>query len=197
MKPKYIKVDNELYPINTDFRYVLKCNEIALDNTIGDFERTEAYIYILFGEKGLNASYEVQNKLIELSQQFLQVNKETVFDEQPSYQLDWKKCEGLIRSSFKYDYGYDPYELKYLHWYDFYNDLANLSSSELGNCCILNRVTSILNTDLSQIKDDNQREKTHKAQIELTERYCINTSSKPTEKQEESLNEFYKAMGWA
>ena len=49
--PQYVKVDNELYKINTDFRVALECNQIALDTKINDYERALAIIYKLFGEK--------------------------------------------------------------------------------------------------------------------------------------------------
>lgn len=49
--PQYVKVDNELYKINTDFRVALECNKIALDKKINDYERALAIIYKLFGEK--------------------------------------------------------------------------------------------------------------------------------------------------
>ena len=49
--PKYVKVDGELYEINTDFRVALECNEVARNKNIGDYERSMAIIYKLFGEK--------------------------------------------------------------------------------------------------------------------------------------------------
>lgn len=49
--PQYVKVDDKLYKINTDFRVALECNNIAEDTTIEDYERALAIIYKLFGEK--------------------------------------------------------------------------------------------------------------------------------------------------
>ena len=109
--------------------------------------------------------------------------------------LDFQKCVGLIKSSFKFDYNYDPYELEYLHWYDFYNDLENLSTSEFGSCCILSRVLSILNEDISEIKEYKIREKMIKAKEELREKYCIKKEVKLTKEQKNSVDEFYKALG--
>lgn len=57
--PKYVKVDNELYNINTDFRIALECNKIAQDKNIGNYERALAIIYKLFGEKGLNSKIKI------------------------------------------------------------------------------------------------------------------------------------------
>ena len=53
--PHFAKVGTNKYKINTDFRVALRCNKIAESN-IQDEERALAIIYLLFGEKGLNAS---------------------------------------------------------------------------------------------------------------------------------------------
>lgn len=52
--PEYVKVDNKLYKINTDFRVAIECNYIAQDEKIGDYERSLAIIYKLFGEERSN-----------------------------------------------------------------------------------------------------------------------------------------------
>lgn len=49
--PQYVKVDDKLYKINTDFRVALECNKIAEDSSIGNLERAMAIIYKLFGEE--------------------------------------------------------------------------------------------------------------------------------------------------
>lgn len=196
-KPYYVKVDDIEYKINTDFRVALECNKIALDETIGDIERPLAIIYKLFGEVGLDC--ENKQKLLELGMKYISLGKEEKSLKSHSddkFEIDFEKCTGLISSSFKYDYKYDPYEKEYLHWYDFYNDLENLSSSELGNCCILNRIIAILNQDASKIKDSKDRQKLIDAQKELKERYCRNTKKvEMTKEQEESAKEFYKQLG--
>jgi len=109
-------------------------------------------------------------------------------------EMDFSKCTGLIKSSFKFDYNYDPFELEYLHWYDFYNDLSNLSTSEFGTCCPLNRVISILNQDISKIKDSKQRNELNKAQIILRKKYCIEKEVEMTEEQKRSAEAFYKSL---
>ena len=194
--PKYVKVDNQLYNINTDFRVALECNNIAEDKSIGDYERALAIIYKLFGEKGLEC--ENQNKLLELGMQYLSLGrdiKQLKSENNDKYELDFNKCIGLIKASFKFDYKYDPYELEYLHWYDFYNDLESLSTSEFGNCCILNRITNILNQDLKNIKESKTRQEIIKAQQMLKEKYCKTKKKEITKEQEESAKAFYKSLG--
>ena len=194
--PQYVKVDDKLYKINTDFRIALECNNIAEDKTIGEYERALAIIYKLFGEDGLDC--ENQNKLLELGMKYLLLGRdknELKNEPHNKYELDFAKCIGLIKSSFKFDYKYDPYELEYLHWYDFYNDLESLSTSEFGNCCILNRITSILNQEPKEIKDNKQRQKLIEAQKLLQQKYCKQEEVKMTKEQEESAKAFYKSLG--
>ena len=194
--PQYVKVDNKLYKINTDFRVALECNNIAEDNSIGEYERALAIIYKLFGEDGLDC--ENQNKLLELGMKYLLLGRdknELKNEPHDKYELDFNKCIGLIKASFKFDYKYDPYELEYVHWYDFYNDLESLSTSEFGNCCILNRVTSILNQEPKEIKDNKQRQKLIEAQKLLSQKYCKQEEVKMTKEQEESAKAFYKSLG--
>ena len=196
-KPEYVKLDNgKLLKINTDFRVAIECDSIARNKNIGDFERALAIVYKLFGEEGLN--YENQNRLVELSMKYITLGKQqkgVKNEPRNEYQLDFNKCRGLISSSFKFDYKYDPYELEHLHWYDFYNDLENLSTSEFGNCCILNRIVSLLNYDTSKVKEDKERQKLVEAKRELKKKYCIIEEKEMTEKQKESAKEFYKSIG--
>jgi len=194
--PEYIKVDDVLYKINTDFRVALECNNISRDESIDNYERALAIIYKLFGEEGFKCKN--QNKMLELSLKYLSLGyaeKSLKNENNDKFELDFNKCKGVIRSSFKFDYKYDPYELEYLHWYDFYNDLENLSTSEMGNCCILNRVITILNQDASKIKNSKDRQSLVEAQNMLKEKYCRIEKKQMTSKQEESAKAFYKQLG--
>lgn len=196
-KPKYVKVDDKLYKINTDFRVAIECNKIAMDKKIGDYERALAIIYKLFGEEGLDCTQ--MGKLVELGIKYIKISNDIENDldgkVEEHFQLNYTKCEGLIKSSFKFDYGYDPYELPYLHWYDFYNDLENLSTSEFGNCCILNRVISILNQEPKKIKDDKERQKLIETQKMLKAKYCVSNEKEMTKEQSESAEKFYELLG--
>lgn len=110
------------------------------------------------------------------------------------FELDFEKCIGLIKSSFKFDYGYDPYEKEYIHWYTFYNDLQNLSSSEFGTCCALNRVISILNMDTKGMKGK-EKQNLLNAQKELKNKYCKVKKKELSEKEKRSVVDFYKQLG--
>ena len=193
-KPEYVKVEDKLYKINTDFRVAIECNEIARDNSIGDYERALAIIYKLFGEEGLDCN-DI-GKLLELGIKYITIdNQEGQAESKNKYELDYNKCKGLIQSSFKFDYKYDPYELEYLHWYDFYNDLQNLSSSEFGTCCVLNRIASTLEIDVSKIKDSKERAKIIEAQKEIRKKYCVENKREMSEKEKRNVADLYEKIG--
>ena len=192
--PSFVKVDNKLYKINTDFRVALECNDIAENEKISDYERALAIIYKLFGEDGLDC--KSQDKLLELAIRYLSLDEEEKGskNEPDANELDFNKCIGLIKSSFKYDYGYDPYQLEYLHYYDFYNDLQNLSSSEFGSCCVLNRIQGILNMDTKGLKDKQLRD-LKESQSALRKMYCKGINKKLTEDEKQNVANLYKQLG--
>ena len=140
--PEYVIIDGERFDINTDFRIAIKCNEVALDETIGDFERCLAIIYLLFGDKGINASdkYEM---LLKSAKNYLSCGKEIPKDnDKPD--MDFVEDYDYIETSFMSDYGMDLSK-ENMHWYKFFNLIEGLSNSELGDCCILNRIRNIRN----------------------------------------------------
>ena len=72
--PEFVKIGDKRYKINTDFRIAIKCNEISMDENIGDYERLLAIIYLLFGDEGLEDEMN-HEKLLELGIKYLQCNK--------------------------------------------------------------------------------------------------------------------------
>lgn len=191
MKHK-IQIEDTIYEANTDFRIAIECNRIATDNTIGDFERALGIIYTMFGDKALDNPNHYA-KLLNWVLKYLSCGQEIDNSrEQPD--MDYIEDEKYIKSSFKYDYKYNPYELDYLSWEDFYNDLNNLSNSELGNCCVLNRIRNIRNLDLSQIKDIKEREKLAKVKEQVAlKKY--KKENNLTKEQEESMERLNKILG--
>lgn len=202
MYPEYVEVEGKKYKINTDFRVAIECNRIAEDNNIGDLERAMAIIYMLFGDEGINAPDHYE-KLLELAQKYLlcgvEIEEFKSQKKEDKNELDFNKCEGLIKSSFKFDYQYDPYSKEYLHWYEFNNDLMNLSTSEFGTCCALNRIAEILNRNPNDIKDNSkQRDNLIKVQNELRKKYCVEYETKKkkkaTEKEKQSAMNFLNKL---
>lgn len=194
--PEYIKINNKEYKINTDFRVAIRCNQIAQDEMIKDYERALAIICLLFGTKAMDdceKQPELYEKFLKAALKYLSCEKEQEKNkEQPD--MDFIEDQGYIASSFEYDYKYNPYEKEHVHWYKYMNDLNNLSNDEFGMCCILNRVRNLRNIKLSEIKDSKQREKIKKAQ----EKFALKKYKKEfnlTKQQEKSMEELNKILG--
>ena len=188
--PEYAEVNGHKYKINTDFRYAIKCDEIAKDESIGDMEKALGILVTLFGEEGIDYPDDYE-KLIKIAKKYLCCGEELINEEKVD--MDLQQDKKYIESSFKYDYKYDPYKEEYLHWYEFYNDLCNLSNSEMGDCCVLSRIRNLRNYDVSDIKDSKERQKILKAkeQVALKKKEVKITL---TEEQEKSRDEFYKNL---
>lgn len=191
--PEYVKIGEKKYKINTDFRVAIECNEIAESNDVGDIERPLAIIYKLYGEEGLNNPQDWE-KLIELAIKYLCLGKE-LEENNDEPDMDLKKDRYYIRSSFIQDYKYNPYDMDYLHWWDFFNDLSNLSNSEFGNCCILNRVRNLRTMDVSKIKDYKEKQKILKAKERVSLKSKEDIDSEMTREEKASQDRFYNALG--
>ena len=186
---KKIKIDDVIYTPNLDFRVAIKCNNIADDESINQFERPLAIIYLVYGDLGLNHS-EHYDKLLNWYMNYLKCGKE-IEQQTGTPDMDYEEDKGLIMSSFKYDYKYNPYNEEFLTWEEFYNDLNNLSNSELGNCCVLSRVRYYRNLDLSKIKNEKEREKARKIKNQWAlKKY----KKKPTKEQKESAKKFFNML---
>ena len=191
--PEYAEINGKKYKINTDFRMAIECQNIANDESISDYERALAIIYKLFGDDGID-DFNNYEKLLEIATKYLSCGKEVDNKSKEEPDMDFNKDKGYIESSFKYDYKYNPYSLNYLHWYEFYNDLNNLSNSEMGNCCVLNRVRNLRNYDTKEIKDPKERKKIEEAkkQVALKKEHKKREFS---EKEQQNMEEFYKSIG--
>ena len=190
--PEYVKVNDKKYKINTDFRVAIECQEIALDDSIGDFERALAIIYKLFGNDGIDDSNNYE-KLLELAQKYLSCGKEVDNKTNEEADMDFIQDMDYIEASFMSDYNIDLQNTE-MHWWKFYNLINGLSNSEMGNCCVLNRVRNLRTYDTKDIKDPKELEKIKKAkqQIALKKRVVKNNL---TTEQQKNIDNFYKMTG--
>ena len=187
MNPTKVKVDGEIFPINTDFRVALECNRIS-QSDVGEYEKTLAIVYKLYGEKGLKSDKIA--KLVELGQKFLLLGKTPEeIEEKEEPDMDFNQDMDYIKASFMSDYKIDLENTK-MHWWTFYNLINGLSDSEMGSCCVLNRVRNLRKMDISEIKDRKLREKVIKAK----ESVALNKKT-ITKEQEESIRRFEELTG--
>lgn len=193
--PEYVEVEGKKYKINTDFRIAIKCNEIAQDETISDYERALAVLYLLFGDEGLDtpAHYE---KLLKCAKKYLSCGKELNNEINEKPDMDFAQDMDYIEASFMSDFHIDLSKEE-MHWWKFFKLINGLSNSELGNCCVLNRIRNLRNFDVSQIKDAKEKDKIIKAKRQV----ALKTKEKEievdlTEEQQKSVDEFYKSLGF-
>lgn len=192
--PEYAKVGDKKYKINTDFRIAIECNNIAQDETINDTERALAFIYKLYGDEGLNNPQD-WNKLLELGVKYLLFGKDNnVTDNSDEIDMDFNEDMDYIEASFMSDYRIDLANEK-MHWWKFYTLLEGLSNSEMGNCCVLNRIRNLRTFDLSQIKDRKECEKLAKAK-EMISLKKNKHEVKLTKEQEESMRKLDEIIGF-
>lgn len=187
--PEFVKIGDKKYKINTDFRIALECNKIAQDNNISDIERALAIIYKLYGDEGLNDT-ENHSELLRLATKYLGLGKEIEkSNEEPD--MDFEQDMDYIETSFMSDYGIDLSKEK-MHWWKFYNLINGLSNSELGNCCVLNRVRNLRRFDASTIKDSKERQRIIEAQKSVALK-----KNEPvlTDKQKQSVENIIKLAG--
>ena len=185
---KKIQIEDTIYEANTDFRIAIRCNEIATDKTIGDFERVLGIICTIFGAEAINnpSHYE---KLMKWAKKWLSCGKE-IIDTKEQPDMDYVEDMEYIEASFMSDYGIEL-ENTEMEWQKFNKLINGLSNSELGNCCVLNRIRNLRNLDVSQIKDSKERQKIAKAkeQVALKKYKKENHLTKEQEESMERLNE--------
>ena len=189
--PEYVKIGEKKYKINTDFRVAIECDQIANDKSIGEYERPLAIIYLLFGEEGLR-DFDNHVRLLELAKKYLSCGKDLESVKSENKDMDFKQDMEYIEASFMSNYQIDLTKIK-MHWWTFFKLLNGLSNSELGNCCILNRIRNLRNYDLKDIKDSKEREKILKAKEQVA---LKKEEVKLTKEQQKSVDEFYKSIGF-
>lgn len=190
--PEYVQIGDKKYKINTDFRVAIECENIARNNVIEEYEKTLAIIYKLFGDEGLT-DFDNHNMLLELGQKYLSLGENIDIKkkcEEPD--MNFNQDMNYIEASFMSDYNIDLSNIK-MHWWKFFNLLNGLSNSEMGNCCILNRVRNLRNIDLKDIKDPKERKKIKEAQEAVALKK--NNEEEFTQEEQENINDFMKQLG--
>lgn len=188
---KKIQIEDTIYEANVDFRIAIRCNEIAQDKTIGDFERVLGIICTMFGSKALDNPNHYE-KLLKWAQKYLSCGEEVInTHEQPD--MDYVEDMNYIEASFMSDYHIDL-ENTEMDWQKFNKLMNGLSNSELGNCCVLNRIRNLRNFNVSEIKDSKERQKIAKAKEQVAlKKY--KKENNLTKEQEESMNRLNEILG--
>lgn len=189
--PEYVKVEDKKYKINTDFRVAIECQDIATNESIGDYERALAVIYKLFGDEGINTP-EHYERLLEMALKYLSCGKEVNTNSNEEPDMDFMQDMDYIEASFMSDYNIDLTSEK-MHWWKFYKLINGLSNSEMGNCCVLNRIRNLRTYDTKNIKDPKELERINKAKKEVALKKKV-VEKKIDEKQQKNINDFYTML---
>lgn len=191
---KKIQIEDTIYTADTSFRTAIECNRIAEDETIGDFERVLGIICTVFGASALDNPNHYE-KLLKWVKKWLSCGKE-IKDTHEKPDMDYIEDMEYIEASFMSDYGIDL-ENTEMDWEKFNKLMNGLSNSEMGNCCVLNRVRNLRNYDVSQIHDAKEKDRIIKAKEQVALKKPIKeVDIELTEEQQKSVDEFYKALGF-
>ena len=190
--PEYVRIGEKKYKINTDFRIAIECQEIATDENIGDLERALAIIYKLYGDDGINDS-ENYERLLDLGRRYLSCGKEVENKTNEEPDMDFVQDMDYIEASFMSDYNIDLTQLE-MHWWKFYNLINGLSNSEMGNCCVLNRVRNLRTFDTKDIKDPKELAKINEAKKQVALKKKV-VHKELTFEQKKNIDNFYKELG--
>ena len=191
--PEYVEVEGKRYKINTDFRVAIRCNEIAEDEKIGDYERVLGIIYTLYGDEGINTPDHYE-KLLEMAKKYLSCGKEIEITTGEQPDMDYVEDMDYIEASFMSDYHIDLTNQQ-MHWWKFMKLMNGLSNSDMGNCCILNRIRNLRNYNVSEIKDSKERQKIAKAK-DMVALKKYKKENHLTKEQEESMERLNKILGF-
>lgn len=141
-------------------------------------------------KNGLNATQDYQ-RLIELGLKYLSCGKEIEDTGNTEPDMDYVQDMDYIIASFRSDYGINL-DKEEMHWWEFSNLINGLSNSDMGNCCILNRIRNLRSLDLSEIKDPKERKKMQEAK----ESVALKKKTKVfTENQKNNIDEFKRLAG--
>lgn len=150
-------------------------------------------ICTLFGADAIDNTNHYE-KLLEIAQKYLACGKELeASNTNDEVDFDYVEDYDYIEASFMSDYHIDLSNIK-MHWWKFNKLINGLSNSELGNCCILNRVRNLRNYDTSKIEDAKERKKIEDAKRLV----ALNKNKKEnhlTKEQMKSMEELNKILG--
>ena len=170
----------------------IECNRIATDDTIGDYERVLGIICTLFGADAVDNPNHYE-KLLEIAKRYLSCDKDVPTSNEDDVDMDYIEDYDYIEASFMSDYHIDLSNTT-MHWWKFNKLMNGLSNSELGNCCILNRIRNLRNYDTSTIKDAKEKGKIEDAKALV----ALNKNKKEnnlTKEQKESMDRLNKILG--
>lgn len=180
MYPEYAEINGKEYKIDTDYKTALKCFEVVNDETIHDYERGLAIVYLLFDIVPDND--EELNLFLKKATTYLQHDRTP--EKSKEIDMDFKQDSGFIMSSFMSDYHINLNETN-MHYWQYIELIEGLTDN-----CVLNRVRDIRNYDISKEKDAKRK----KEIIEAKKRVALKKNN-ATKEQQAMANEIFNRIG--
>ena len=195
--PEYAEIKGKKYKINTDFRVAIRCNDISMDPEIDQIEKGFAILFLLFGSEALDdikKNTDLIEEFCNKAYKYLQCGEETDYkkkkEEDPD--MDFVKDMPYIEASFMSDYNINLEDTT-MHWWKFYYLLCGLSNSEMGNCCVLNRIRNIRNLDLNEIKNVKEKQKMKEAKEHFALKK-VKKEKKFTQEELKNMEEYHRLI---
>lgn len=162
--PEAITVDDEEYPISSNFRTFMLLELLLRDKSLSDERKLEEMVYLIFGENyPKNITADVIDKIIDFYRcgkketKRQKAVKKTVKNKKRVYDFEWD--DAYIYSAFYSTYRIDLNEIDYLHWWKFKALFDALPSD-----CEFVKIMGYRATDISSIKDKSERARIAKLQ---------------------------------
>lgn len=133
--PEYVRINGEKVKIKTDTRTALRALEVVNDNRIGDYERTMAVLFIMYGS--IPKDETLWEPMLEQATRFLQRNEPEEGQRAEELDMDILFDEKYIMASLMSDYGIDLSK-ENMHFWRYCDLIAGLTEN-----CILSRVRQI------------------------------------------------------
>lgn len=183
--PTHLRIDNNLYELNTDFRAWVDMERLIRDMRVSPDARTERMLALIFVEppplykpeaiKGIMQQVMLFYHCGKVPEQTGGKNTDIVY----AYDVDHQR----IKAEYIRYFSYDPWKLPYLHWWDYRACFDYILGDTFSNMAQLRTL------DLSQYKGSNRAK-----MAQVKERYRIKAPIDTQQEQEiKAREEAYKS----
>ena len=161
--PHFVKISGKNVAIKADYKTALRCFDVINNEDIGDYERTLAVIFIMYGyipEDDLIADY------LDMAQKFLQCGETAESQESKERDMDFNLDRKYINASFMSDYHLDLEKYPNMHFWQFCELINGLTDK-----CILSRVRHIRTCNVNDYAEKDRADiRKAKEELALPER---------------------------
>lgn len=134
--PTYLKINKNIYAINTDFRAWIKYSNLCLDDSVLFEYRVKYLLMLAFGEEikeDLQKTFESTLFFLTCGQMLDVQEKTNESTKENEIYFDYLIDHSRIKAGFYRLFGFNPWALDYFHWWDFKACLDDLLGATLEN----------------------------------------------------------------